>query len=105
MATVTVVDRNGISRRVDLQGADSLMLALRDEAGFEIAGECGGFCICGTCHVYIARSEQAALSPPSEEESELAAFLQHYGPDSRLACQIPLASVPAGLTIHIAPEE
>jgi len=105
MVNVNVVDRSGTSHSVDLEGSDNLMRALRDGAGFEIAGECGGFCICGTCHVYITGSQRSALPPLSEEESELVEQLQYCNSDSRLACQIALDRLPEGLMIQIAPEE
>lgn len=105
MSRVMVIDRCGEVRAVDLTGQGSLMLALRHDHGFEIAGACGGCCICATCHVRFDSAALAALPAPAEEERELIEQLQHHCHRSRLACQVDRLVVPDGAFIEIAPEE
>lgn len=64
-----------------LKGAYTLEL---DGFGF---GDCGGNCICSTCHVYV--TEGAAHFIPASADEELTldgAF--GVKPNSRLACQL-----------------
>ncbi len=106
MPEVTVIRRDGIASSLVLDGNESsLMHALRDRGEFGVVGECGGCCVCGTCHVLFAQAELYRLQAPSEEERELTDNLLHSEERSRLACQIEIATIPDGATITIAPEE
>jgi len=102
---VTVIDRDETRRSVELHGSGSLMHVLRDAEGFDVAGQCGGFCICATCHVLLDVDSYTALGAPSPDELELIGQLQHGSDHSRLACQIDISTLPDGAAVRIAPEE
>ena len=68
-----------------LKGAYRLGL---DEQGF---GECGGNCVCSTCHVYVLEGAQHFPAPKPEEEDMLDTVFT-VKPNSRLACQLVLSS-------------
>lgn len=59
-----------------------------DETGF---GECGGSCICSTCHVRLV---QGAFPPPKPGEVALLDTVPVVYANSRLACQLLLAGQP-----------
>ena len=57
-----------------------------DEAGF---GECGGNCVCSTCHVYVEKGlDLFPETTPAEEDLLDTVFT--YQENSRLACQLML---------------
>ena len=57
-----------------------------DEAGF---GECGGNCVCSTCHVYVKKGlDLFPETTPAEEDLLDTVFT--YQENSRLACQLML---------------
>ncbi|MHC0054634.1 2Fe-2S iron-sulfur cluster-binding protein [Actibacterium sp. D379-3] len=104
MPVLTVTDRDGSVRAVEMKPQGDLMLALR-EAGYHIRAECGGACACGTCHIYVDESSFAKLPPAAELETEMVSFLLESKPTSRLACQVKVEDTPDGMSLTIAPEE
>lgn len=81
----------------------TLMTLLRD-ADLGVDGMCGGFCACGTCHVYVSPDWQMRLPPIGDAERDMLAALADQTdvrPTSRLACQIDLAPGLNGLAITV----
>lgn len=72
--------------------------------GLPIKAECGGACVCSTCHVRVAPEWQHLLPPATDEE--LAKLDLTHGVDdtSRLACQIVMTNDLDGLEIEIQPD-
>lgn len=69
-----------------------------------VKAECGGACVCATCHVRVPAAWQERLPPPSDEE--LAKLDEIPGADetSRLACQIVMTADLDGLEIELQPD-
>ena len=54
-----------------------------------IVAECGGNCMCATCHVYVEPAQLALLPAISaEEDALLHGTAAERLPNSRLSCQI-----------------
>ena len=72
--------------------------------GLPIKAECGGVCVCATCHVRIPQIWQHLLPPPSDEE--LAKLDEIPGADdtSRLACQLMMTDELDGLEVELQPD-
>ena len=72
--------------------------------GLPIKAECGGACVCATCHVRIPTRWHNRLPAPSEEE--LAKLDEVPGADetSRLACQLMMTDELDGLEIEVQPD-
>jgi len=110
MSELLVIDRGGRTHRIDAKPDATLMEVLR-ASNLGIAAICGGMLSCGTCHVYLdlpVAGGPAEIGPaePTEDEAALAAGLTHYAPGrSRIACQVPVAAIPAAACITVAPEE
>jgi len=91
MPKVTFKLDDGSSQTVDGAVGESVM-QLATENGIEgIIGRCGGYCNCGTCHVYVDEKWLSALPEPSpEEDMMLDGTPAERLPNSRLSCQIVL---------------
>lgn len=57
-----------------------------DEMGF---GECGGNCVCSTCHVFVEKGLEHFPEATTAEEDLLDTIFT-YQNNSRLACQLML---------------
>lgn len=54
-----------------------------------IEAECGGACICATCHVYCDRIDDGVLSEMTSEEDDMLDMVSgERRPTSRLSCQL-----------------
>lgn len=100
---VTVVDRKGVEHRLEGQRGKSLML-LMFHAGLPISAECGGCCVCATCHVYVDPHWMERLPARGEEESGMLDLAIEVRATSRLSCQIELDEALDGLRVTLAPE-
>jgi 2Fe-2S ferredoxin len=67
-----------------------------------IIGECGGSCMCATCHVYLSEADFAKLPPIETLEGETLEFVAESArATSRLGCQIRLTPAMDGLVFHV----
>jgi len=100
---IEVLDRDGALRALVPEPGVSLMEAMRD-AGLPVKAECGGNCICSTCHVYVEAEWLDRLPPKGSNEEETLDEACEPGANSRLACQIPLTDDLDGLRVKLAPD-
>ena len=102
MSQVTFIERDGTRRIVEVVNGESLMQA-GTRAGVDgIIGECGGSCMCATCHVYLTEEDFARLDPPDAMEQDALEFTaSHQRPTSRLGCQVKLSAATDGLTVTV----
>lgn len=102
MALVTYVEPSGSQVELDVEDGWSLMQAAVTKGVEGIVAECGGSCVCATCHVYIDPERLAELPPPSEDELELLEDVKaERKPNSRLSCQIKVNQNLSGLVVTI----
>jgi 2Fe-2S ferredoxin len=103
MVEITYVDPSGLSSTLALPVGWSLMQGAIVNGIDGIIGECGGSCVCGTCHCYVEESRLAELTPPSADELEiLASVAADRRANSRLACQIKASAALDGLVVTVA---
>lgn len=103
MPTVTLIEPNGNERVLEnLPAEGSLLQAALAHDVTGLIGECGGFCQCASCHVYVDDAWLASLVPPDEmEDAMLDCTYSPRLPNSRLCCQIVLAENTDGLLVRI----
>jgi 2Fe-2S ferredoxin len=90
MPRVTFVQPDGQRRVVEVPVGVSVMKAAVNNGVPGIVAECGGSCMCATCHVYVATPE-LPLAPLSADEDEmLDVTASERRPSSRLSCQLVL---------------
>ena len=67
-----------------------------------ILGECGGNCMCATCHVYVDSSFLDRIpAAKNNEKSMLSIAAEGPKPNSRLSCQIKMTDELDGLVVRL----
>lgn len=100
---IFVTDFDGIEH--ELEGIEGwrVMEIIRDY-GLPIKAECGGACLCGTCHVYVDPEWVDKLYPKTDdEEDRLMEDAVGVEDSSRLSCQILMSEELDGLRVTMAP--
>jgi ferredoxin, 2Fe-2S len=105
MPNIVFIEPSGTRREIAAEVGESAMEAARRNAVENIIAECGGSCICATCHVYVAPECERLLEPPEAIERDTLDFTaEDVRPESRLACQIKLTPAHEGLVLQVAPK-
>jgi 2Fe-2S ferredoxin len=106
MATVNYILPTGETRAVDVAPGTTLMTAAVKHGVEGIIGECGGVCMCATCHIYVAEEFLDKLPPLKDtEEAVLEVTNAERLSNSRLSCQIKMTDELNGLTVQIPPSQ
>ena len=93
-------------REIEVQAGQSLMQAAVSNRVHGIVAECGGACMCATCHVYVDEAYVDRLKPMESSEDEMLEAVESERRDnSRLSCQIKADSEIDGIVVRIAPEQ
>jgi 2Fe-2S ferredoxin len=102
MPLVTFIDIDGKRSAIRTTEGTSLMRTAVDWSIAGIVGECGGNCVCATCHVYVDETWLTKL-PPADDEEQIMLDMTHAPRTdrSRLACQIVMTSALDGLVVHL----
>lgn len=104
MPTVTYIENDGTTYRVEAALDRTLMQIALDHSVPGILGDCGGSCSCATCHGYIDADWAARLPPVSETESFMLEGVPAPRATSRLCCQIKMRAEFDGIVVRL-PEE
>ena len=102
MPRVTYIDHDGKETTLDIAVGTSVMQAATFNGIDGIVAECGGSCMCATCHVYV-RDDQLPLTPPMEadEDAMLEGTASPRLPNSRLSCQLVVSPEMDGLVVRL----
>ncbi|MGY6709242.1 MAG: 2Fe-2S iron-sulfur cluster-binding protein [Rhizobiaceae bacterium] len=82
------------------QGASLMEAAIMNNVP-GIEAECGGSCICATCHVYCDQIADIVGMPSEEEDAMLELAAAERRDASRLSCQIKVTPELAGAVVSI----
>jgi 2Fe-2S ferredoxin len=102
MLIVTYVSPSGISRKIEVPAGVSVMQAALNHKVEGILGECGGNCMCATCHVYVEPSFLSRIPPVTSNEKFMLSIAAE-GPESnsRLSCQIKMTEELDGIIVRL----
>ncbi len=102
MPMVTYVSTSGISRNIEVPSGMSVMQAALNYKVAGILGECGGNCMCATCHVYVDPPFLGRI-PPATENEKFMLSIAAEGPESnsRLSCQIKMTEELDGIVVRL----
>ena len=102
MPKITYVSYQGDRYELDLPLGESVMEGAVRNGIDAIIGECGGNCLCATCHVYVEQQFLPLLPPIGEEQDAmLDSTASERLPNSRLSCQIQVRPELDGLIVHM----
>ena len=102
MPKITYVHADGAREELEAAEGTSVMQAATTQGVEGIVAECGGNCMCATCHVYVEPSQLALLPAMSEEEDALLdGAAAERRPNSRLSCQISVTQALDGLVVQL----
>ncbi|EIM75396.1 rhodocoxin [Nitritalea halalkaliphila LW7] len=106
MPQITYIDSDGNKHQVELPlGATIMEGAVQNDIKGIIA-ECGGSCMCATCHCYIGEKYLDKLPEMEEEEDEmLEGAVAPRTERSRLGCQVRISNALDGLVVEIPQEQ
>jgi len=101
MAKITYISSSGVSSQFDVPNGLSVMEGGVRNGIDEIVAECGGSCLCATCHVYVDEKYLSLLDPIAEDEDAmLESAAAERKPNSRLSCQLIVKPAFEGLVVH-----
>jgi len=102
MPKVIYVSHSGESREVDVPVGMTVMNAALKNGIDGILAECGGVCMCSTCHVFVDEKFFSKLPPAQDtEEAVLEIAAEERRPTSRLSCQIKMTEELDGLMVRL----
>lgn len=102
MPNIIYEEHNGTRHEIEVPVGTSLMQGAVNYMVPGIEGDCGGLCACGTCHVYIAETDQNLCGQPDELETGMLEFAFDVDTDtSRLSCQIEVTEEMEGLIVRM----
>jgi 2Fe-2S ferredoxin len=102
MALITFIEPNGTGHRTEIPNNGSLMQGAIHQNIPGIVAECGGSCVCATCHVYISPEWVDRIDPPSANELEMLECTNaERQTGSRLSCQIKVTEALSGLVVML----
>lgn len=100
MPLITYKAHDGGSKQVDVPVGTTVMQGAVKNGVDGIIAECGGNCMCATCHVYVDAGWLDKLEPVSDTEDAMlestAAERMH---NSRLSCQLKVTAELNGLVV------
>ncbi|MFN3590289.1 MAG: 2Fe-2S iron-sulfur cluster-binding protein [Spirosomataceae bacterium] len=103
---ITYIEPNGTEKTVDLPMGATLMEGAIQNGVQGIIAECGGSCMCATCHCYIDESFASLLPEMEEEEDEmLEAASAERKSTSRLGCQVRVTKDMDGLIVRVPAQQ
>lgn len=102
MPRVTYIATDGKETTLDIEVGITVMQAAVLHGVDGIVAECGGSCMCATCHVYV-REDQLAMTPAMQpdEEAMLEGTASPRRPNSRLSCQLAASPEMDGLVVYL----
>jgi 2Fe-2S ferredoxin len=102
MPVVHFVLATGISKSVEVPVGMSVMQAALNHRVDGILGECGGNCMCATCHVYVDPAYLARIAAPvANEKFMLSIAAEGPAANSRLSCQIKMTEGLDGISVRL----
>jgi 2Fe-2S ferredoxin len=102
MPKITYISHTGENFQVDVPVGDSVMEGAVRNGIDGIVAECGGSCLCATCHVYVEEQFLPLLAPMDEnQDAMLDSTACERQSNSRLSCQISVVTELEGLVVRM----
>ena len=101
MTKLTFIEPNGNRRKIDVADGQSVTLAATGAGVDGIAAECGGSCICATCHCLVVEAPGGLPEMDDTERDTLEFTSDAMEEASRLTCQIEVTPALDGAVFQV----
>ena len=101
MPAITYIEFDGTEYHVDVAVGNSVMEGALNNMIDGIVAECGGSCVCCTCHCMIDQEWSEVVGEANDEENELLEMLDVREPTSRLSCQVQVTDEMDGMVVRL----
>lgn len=101
MPLVTYVDHKGNAFEANVPAGSTAMQGAVDNMIDGILAECGGSCVCATCHVMVDDAWVEKTGSRSEDEEIMLEAVSGREENSRLSCQIIVTDEMDGLVLRM----
>lgn len=89
---------SGLAYEISAEPGQTVMQAAAMHNVPGIDADCGGACICATCHVFLPAGAMEGLAAPDDTELAMLECAVGYEPAaSRLSCQLLVDDIPDGI--------
>lgn len=101
MTKLVFIEHGGNRREVEAENGKSVMVAATAAGVDGIAAECGGSCMCATCHCLVIETPNELPGMEETERDTLEFTANDMQPNSRLTCQITVGPDMAGTVFEV----
>lgn len=101
MVKLTFIEPSGNRREIEAATGQSVMLAATAAGVAGIVAECGGSCVCATCHCRVVEGGEALPDMEDTERDTLEFTSDAMGDASRLTCQIQVTAALEGVVFEV----
>ncbi|NIB38705.1 (2Fe-2S)-binding protein [Pseudomaricurvus alkylphenolicus] len=101
MPKVYYIEPDGNVKETDVKTGTTLMQGAIDNGIDGIVAECGGACVCATCHCYIEEDWGGKIPAANDMEMMMVEGAVSPKPNSRLSCQLVITDDMDGLRVAI----
>ena len=101
MPAITYIEFDGTEYHVDVAVGNSVMEGALNNMIDGIVAECGGSCVCCTCHCMIDPEWSKIVGDANDDENELLEMLDVREPTSRLSCQVQVSAEMDGMVVRL----
>lgn len=101
MPVINFIEFDGSKYSVEVAEGANLMQGALDNMIEGIIAECGGCCVCCTCHCMIDPQWKDAAGSITSGEDELLEMLSERQDNSRLSCQVTVTASMEGMVVRL----
>jgi 2Fe-2S ferredoxin len=101
MPKVTYIEPTGNEVEINVPTGWSLMQAATAKGVEGIDAECGGSCVCATCHCYVEVGLEKLPAQSANELSMIKSVAAERRENSRLSCQIKVTADLEGMVVRV----
>ena len=101
MPAITYIEFDGTEYHVDVAVGNSVMEGALNNMIDGVVAECGGCCVCCTCHCMIDPEWSKIVGDANDEENERLEMLDVREPTSRLSCQVQVSAEMDGMVVRL----
>lgn len=101
MPVVNYVDHEGKAIEANVPSGTSAMEGAVNNMIDGIIAECGGACVCATCHVIVDDAWVEKTGKASDDENMMLEAASERQENSRLSCQLIVTDEMDGLVLHM----